>query len=169
MNKVFVIRMDDHKYTLTLESINKFPNSHLYEILVKKIKDPHVFIQTDQIYIDKDPIAFSYIVDILRGYECDINAITDPKLKHKIMIDLSYFGPFEQSENFKDLDTTILQSNDQEKIQDFLKRLDEHLKTDPLAVIGLMSTDENICQFLSASDNQNHSESEVESLENSSE
>lgn len=187
-NQLFFIHIDDKQFTLTKDSINNYPNSRLCKILFRDIKDPNVIFETNKVYINKDPKAFAHIVDIIRGYNVNINNIIDPILKHKIQADLEYFGlqtqvntellnlftlnkleidddlpeliPMDNTHNF---DTSVLKSNDESKINKFMESLNDFLTTDPISAISIMSNDDNFKEYILLQQHDSN-DSDTESL-----
>ena len=182
MSQLLLINIDDKKYTLTRESVNKFPDSRFCKIISKTIKDPNVVFINDMIYINRDPYAFAYIVDIIRGYNRNLSMVTDTNLKHKIQVDLDYFGlnikpnlfDIEINEfvdlpelvdiNTNSLDTSVLKSNDENKINKFMESLNDFLSTDPISAINIMSSDENLKEYM-ADQNKQFIDSDTDSLD----
>jgi|688.fasta_scaffold341822_2 hypothetical protein len=91
-NKLLTFHIDDIKFTITKSSLNNFPNSRLAKIINGNINDNFVYIDKNNVYVNKDPRSFVYIIDILRGYDVNLDQNDDPKLRKKIETDIKYFG-----------------------------------------------------------------------------
>lgn len=91
---LFTFIVDDRKFTVTRSTVNNYPSSQLFKVLNGTIKDNCIIVDKDTgiVYVDRDPSAFEYIVDTLRGYEYNVNEIIDLRLKSKVESDLKYFG-----------------------------------------------------------------------------
>lgn len=95
MNKLYTIHVDDKIFVLTKDTIN----THDGNLLKKAINynggifyDKYVMIHGDDIYVDRDPKSFSYVIDHLRNYQFNVDDITDEYFKRKVIDDLDYFG-----------------------------------------------------------------------------
>ena len=88
----YTIHIDDRTFRLREEAINKYPESLLAKVIKKDKTDPYVSVEGNVINVDRDPQAFSYIVDVYRGYPCDSWEISDSRLRHKVDHDLKHFG-----------------------------------------------------------------------------
>lgn len=95
MNKLYTIHVDDKIYVMTKVTIE----SHKGNLLAKAINwsgsvffDKHVVIHGNDIYVDRDPKSFGYVIDYLRNYQFNVDDITDEYFKRKVIDDLDYFG-----------------------------------------------------------------------------
>jgi hypothetical protein len=88
---MYTIFLDNRKFMLTKHTINKYPDSLLAKIINDQATDPLIIKQADILYIDRDPLLFTYIVDTYRGYEMNIEN-NDLITKNNINNDLKYFG-----------------------------------------------------------------------------
>jgi len=91
-NELLTFYIDDHKFSLAKSLINNYPESHLLKIINGTIKDKYVMVDKNDVYVNKDPEVFIYIIDVLRGYDFVIDNIKDHRLKCKLDNDLKYFG-----------------------------------------------------------------------------
>jgi len=237
-NELLTFYIDDHKFSLAKSLINNYPESHLLKIINGTIKDKYIMVDKNDIYVNKDPDVFTYIIDILRGYDFVIDNIKDNRLKCKLDNDLKYFGlqqptpepitePITESkkdvmsindienmlnninEEYQEdppliktllniaknntpkveqkkveqnvnntntkmlselatgINTNLLNSNDQNKINEFIKSVDDQLHGgNSMGIIQALSNDENIKNMLNAYNNKaNDDESDVGSLE----
>jgi len=218
-NELLIINIEDKKFMINKTFINNYPNSRLAKIINKSIDDKYVIIKNNNIYINKDPEVFMYILDMLKGYELNMEDITDNRLKNKIISDLRYFGLYDEfqnqksytsiksnpsvisieginqididfddieniedmlqtkeepyeiinnnslSENIFKFDTNVLKSNNSDKINEFIKSIDEQLLAgNSLEVITSLSNDPIIKNIL-INNLQNIYESDAESIE----
>lgn len=85
---------DDYKFILHRDTLNKHQNNIFIKIINKTKHDPYIIYDetTNTMYVDRDPISFSYIVDCIRGYGCQIDNIQDINLRYKVLHDFKYFG-----------------------------------------------------------------------------
>ena len=232
-NELLTFYIDDHKFSLAKSLINNYPESHLLKIINGTIKDKYIMVDKNDVYVNKDPEVFTYIIDILRGYDFVIDDIKDNRLKCKLDNDLKYFGLHQTttepiiepilepkkdvmeinnienmlnnineeyqedppliktlfnipkkntpkreqhvnntntemlSELATGINTNLLNSNDQNKINEFIKSVDNQLYGgNSIGIIQALSNDENIKNMLNEYNNKtNDDESDVGSLE----
>lgn len=89
--KLITFTLDTKKYTISSHSLLKFKDSLLYKA-INGIEQCHlIYVDNNNVYIDRDPKSFSYIVDILRGYDVDVEEIKDMRLKNKVWTDLQFY------------------------------------------------------------------------------
>ena len=164
MDNFYNILLDGKKFTLSKASIYAFPNFLIKKIIEKTVVDPNIEVEGNNIFLNKDPKSFSFIVDILRGYPFDINKVDDIYLKSKIECDLKYFGMIKVADN--GLDTSILKTGDKESISSFFKNMENRLKDDMFGVINSISNDTTIKEMINGFVNdQTDQESDLESLD----
>ena len=89
---MFTIYLDNSKFMLTEYTINKYPHSLLAKIINDQIIDPFIVKKGNNIYIDRDPLIFNYIVDTYRGYKTNLENETDTIRKENVLSDFKYFG-----------------------------------------------------------------------------
>ena len=133
-SELFTFIVDDYKFTVTKSTINNYSSSHLCKVLNGTVKDNCIIVntETNTVYIDRDPEAFAYIVDTLRGYRYDVDAITDLRLKHKVEVDLKYFGLC-KTETPKS--NTVVTEKDVDEIDNILKSSNETYNTDEVPLL----------------------------------
>ena len=113
-NSLYIIYVDNTKFYLTKNTINKSP---LLSKIINGVQTNNLIVLDKQnLYIDKDARSFSFVVDVMRGYKFDINNIMDQYLKYKIKDDLNFFGLIETLN--LDLDPSTILKNTNEKYDD---------------------------------------------------
>lgn len=97
-NRLITLIVDNHKYTLTSECIDLFPESRLTQMLNNSniTEHTHIIKKDDTFYINRDPKVIAFIVDIYRGYSFDIDNIEDLNFKHRVINDLKIFNLYQQ-------------------------------------------------------------------------
>jgi len=86
--------VDDKKFVLTKDTFDSYPKSLLSKIINYESSDKSIISDDKQVnlfYVNRDPKAFKYIVDHLRGYDIDITNIKNKNLREKVLYDLKYF------------------------------------------------------------------------------
>ena len=94
---MFTIHLDNHKFMLSSTTLKKFPASLLYRIIYEHTSDPLIVKEAYNIYIDRDPLIFTYVIDTYRGYQTDIEEISDKIKKANVLHDLKYFGLLQET------------------------------------------------------------------------
>ena len=85
--------VDDKKFVLTKNTFDNHPDSLLTKIVKSKTPDKYVVSDKyNNFYVDRDPEAFKYIVDVLRGYDIGSIEEDDERLYNKVQHDLKYFN-----------------------------------------------------------------------------
>ena len=90
--KLFYVHIDEKLFALSKSTLLNCEGTYLHKILTKEVTDKYVFFNQNHVYVDRDPESFSFIVNILRGYDVKVDEIADSKLRNKVMKDLEYFG-----------------------------------------------------------------------------
>ncbi len=165
---MYKIHVDDKLFIVTLETINSYPDNLLAQVIQGK-QDNCVKLATPDIYVDKNPVSFAYVISTLRGYWVNLDSITDDGLRAHVIDDLEYFGLYctrrqpqtkaEPSEVFTKLDPSILESNDADKINELLNVFNGQLQTVPIEMINWASYDELTQEILNRQSNVTHSDS----------
>lgn len=214
-NNFYTIYIDDKKFCLSKATLTKNGNSLLANIIKDEESTEYISLIENNIFIDRDPHSFSFILDMMRGYKIDLNEINDPILKKKIESDIEFYNINEikinpedilkvQGEKYEDLplldklkesivDThksadlhkskgsivkqqkdednesmfiNLLTSNDQNKINDFMKDVDSLLKNgNPMELISDLSNNEDFKKIIKTMSQTNAVESDPESLD----
>jgi len=87
--------VDDKKFVLTKDTFDSYPKSLLSKIINYESSDKSIISDDKQVnlfYVNRDPKAFKYIVDHLRGYDIDVTNIKNKNLREKVLYDLKYFN-----------------------------------------------------------------------------
>ena len=90
-NELFTLHVDDHIFTLTRKTIEMYPNTLLVNVIDNKTTVDRVIRVGNDIYIDRDPKSFAYVVDYLRNYDINLDDIKDDYFRRKVVDDLDYF------------------------------------------------------------------------------
>lgn len=171
MNNFFNLILDDKKFMVSKSSIYSITNFLLRRILENKVVDPNISVDGNNIFINRDPGSFSYIVDILRGYSVNLKNIKDDSLKSKVNDDLKYFGFSDNQNNNEESGDELATSKSgltTEGINLMLKNMESKLKEgDVMNVINSISTSDVVKDMIGGFlQNQNlNEESDVESIE----
>lgn len=94
-NNLLTFLVDDRKFVLTKDTFNNYPHSLLTQIVNYETNDKTIYIDPSNknvFYVNRDPKAFKYIVDHLRGYNVNIDNIKSNNLRAKVLMDLKYFN-----------------------------------------------------------------------------
>lgn len=86
----YTLIVDDTKFFLSRKTIEK--SDILLNIIDGISTNDHFYINENNIYIDRDSKSFSYIIDLLRGYDVNVNYIVDFNLRKRVEDDAKYFG-----------------------------------------------------------------------------
>ena len=131
---LFVLHVDDKIFCLTRKTIEKYPDSLLCRVINGDCTDDIVIKSGNDIYIDRDPKSFAYVVDYLRNYDVIYDKISDEYLKSKVIDDLDYFGLYcnYSGNNFESIGGANVISD-----VDICNKTLEHLRT-----YGCLSGDE---------------------------
>jgi hypothetical protein len=157
---LITILVDDIKYIISLHTLNQFKDCLLTQVIHGEKTDPYITIVDHQVYVDVDPISFSFVIQKLRGYDFDPNEIINPNLKNKVLSDLAYFGLIQNDI----LDTSVLLSHNKDNIDSFINTIEERLKTNPYATINALSNDDIVQQIIKSTAHQQN-DSDTDSLE----
>ncbi|QKF94070.1 SKP1/BTB/POz domain-containing protein [Fadolivirus algeromassiliense] len=116
--------VDDHRFVLHRDTLNKHKNSIFVRVINKTKKDPYILFdeQTNTLYVDRDPLSFAYVIDCLRGYDCQIDTITDINLRYKVIHDFKYFGLYKDTHG--NMDKHIIfegEKTDEDDVGEILK------------------------------------------------
>lgn len=118
MNQLYNVHVDDKVFRLTHNTINTYPTALLARIVNGELdENDNVVMVGNNIYIDRDPKSFAYVIDKLRNYDFDLDSITDEMFKRKVIDDLDYFDlycVFDKKKN----DTDEYDENVLENLQD---------------------------------------------------
>ncbi len=63
------IRSDDYLFTLTMATLDKYPDSLFYKIMNNDDKVDFIFKENNTLYVDMRPENLKCIIDYMRGYE----------------------------------------------------------------------------------------------------
>jgi hypothetical protein len=115
MNQLYNVHVDDKVFRLTHSTINTYPNALLARIVDGDLDENDIVIMVgNNIYIDRDPKSFAYVIDKLRNYDFDLDSITDDMFKRKVIDDLDYFDlycVFDKTKNDNDeYDENVLEN-----------------------------------------------------------
>ena len=91
---MFIIHVDDKIFTLMRKTIESYPNTLLARAITQtgaSFEHQYVRVCGSDIYVDRDPESFKYVIDRLRNYEINLDSITDEYFKRKVIDDLDYF------------------------------------------------------------------------------
>jgi hypothetical protein len=91
---MFIIHVDDKIFTLMRKTIESYPNTLLARAIKQigtSFEHQYVRVCGSDIYVDRDPESFKYVIDRLRNYEINLDSITDEYFKKKVIDDLDYF------------------------------------------------------------------------------
>lgn len=94
-NNLVTFLVDDRKFVLTKDTFDDYPHSLLTQIINRETQDKSILqdsINDNTFHVNRDPKAFKYIIDHLRGYDVDIDTIKNSNLKNKVLHDLKYFN-----------------------------------------------------------------------------
>ncbi|MCJ7636444.1 MAG: hypothetical protein MUO21_03055 [Nitrososphaeraceae archaeon] len=94
-NNLVTFLVDDRKFVLTKNTFDDYPHSRLTQIINHEIQDKSISkdaIHDNVFHVNRDPKAFKYIIDHLRGYDVDLDTIKNSNLKNKVLHDLKYFN-----------------------------------------------------------------------------
>lgn len=92
MNNIYNVHVDDKVFRLTHNTINTYPNALLARMVNGELDENDIVIMVGaNIYIDRDPKSFAYVVDKLRNYDFDLDSIQDDMFRRKVIDDLDYF------------------------------------------------------------------------------
>lgn len=97
MDSVYNIFADDQKFIVTKATLLNFPNSLLPQLIKNNHSDECVVVDGNNIYIDRDPKSFLYVIDTYRKYPVDVEDIQDDLLKKKVMQDLKHFKLYKET------------------------------------------------------------------------
>lgn len=220
-NNFYTISIDDKIYMVGEHSLNSYPSSLLHDVINGQFDKAITYHQPSKtLFIDRDPTSFSYVVDVLRGYDFNPELIKDACLLNKINQDFKYYkidpsivklnlskeisdltnidmsipetplldkfqhllfgSKTEPEEQLTELqlstesemkggsfDTSILKSNDPNKIKPFLESLENKLQSkNSHDLINQLSNDENMKNLIKNSMNQTMNEdSDTDSLD----
>ncbi len=94
MSKFYKIVIDDKIFNISDGTIKKYPSSLLYRVIKSGEQTDYIYFDhnTKTVLIDRDPFSFSYIVDLMRGYELTHSDIPTGYLSNKIIEDLEFYG-----------------------------------------------------------------------------
>lgn len=96
-NRLITLIVDNNEFTLTSDCINSYPNSLLSKMLNHAtLTNKYIVHDEDVFYINRDPKVVAYMVDIYRGYNCDLDNIDDLNFKHRITHDLKLFNLYQE-------------------------------------------------------------------------
>lgn len=184
-NNIFKIHVDDKFFTLTRKTIESYPDG----LLAKAINNPateykYVVVCHNNIYVDRDPKSFSYVIDRLRNYEICVDLISDDLFRKKVIDDLDYFDlycnfnteecdikicdvePSDPNVNYMNNvceDTTNNISKNQEMIKQYLDKLVNQNDTNndtnndssnPLELMQKLSNNEELTQLIKTQNSQ---------------
>lgn len=115
MNQLYNVHVDDKVFRLTHNTINTYPNALLARIVNGDLDENDIVIMVgNNIYIDRDPKSFAYVIDKLRNYDFALDSITDEMFRRKVIDDLDYFDlycVFDKKENNNDeYDENVLEN-----------------------------------------------------------
>lgn len=89
---MYKLHADDKTWVLFRETIEAFPNTLLANLIKYPTKKyPYAQIHGNDIYIDRDPASFKYVVDRMRNYEIYVDLISDDVFRKKVIDDLDHF------------------------------------------------------------------------------
>lgn len=63
------IRSDDYLFTLTMATLDKYPESLFYKVMNNDDKADFIFKENNTLYVDMRPENLKCIIDYMRGYE----------------------------------------------------------------------------------------------------
>lgn len=89
---MYNIYVDDKLFAVTRTTINNYPSGLLSKIINGTGTSPYVIVDNNDLYVDRDPKSFAFVIDYLRNYDIMLSKVTDPFLREKIVDDLDYFG-----------------------------------------------------------------------------
>jgi hypothetical protein len=151
---MYKFHVDDKTFVLMRETIESYPNTLLAKgIQNPNFKDKYIKISGNDIYIDRNPESFKYVIDRLRNYEINLDSITDEFFKRRVIDDLDYFDLFCP---FDDSSVDIKINNLKPEINDFLfpdkipECLDEinDSTPNPIDLMMKLSTNEELINSL---------------------
>lgn len=94
-NNLVTFLVDDRKFVLTKDTFNDYPHSLLTQIINHETNDKTIYVDPSNnnvFHVNRDPKAFKYIVDHLRGYDVNLDNIKSHNLRAKVLQDLKYFN-----------------------------------------------------------------------------
>ena len=142
-NDLFKIHVDDKLFVMTRRTIESNPESLLarairenekYDYLGEEYK--YVVVDGFDVYVDRNPESFVYVINKLRNYEIDLDSVTDIILKKQIVDDLDYFDLY-CNYDVESCDITFCTDTTSECNTDEVNTL----KTDPISSLNDMSPD----------------------------
>lgn len=142
-NDLFKIHVDDKLFIMTRRTIESNPESLLarairenekYDYLGEEYK--YVVVDGFDVYVDRNPESFVYVINKLRNYEIDLDSVTDIILKKQIIDDLDYFDLY-CNYDVESCDITFCTDTTSECNTDEVNTL----KTDPISSLNDMSPD----------------------------
>jgi hypothetical protein len=166
MNNLYEVIVDGSKFFISSKILSRSPI--LSNIIQSKKSHDTIFIDGNKIVIDCDPSSFSFIVDVLRGYNPNLIYITEPGLKNKIRRDFSVFGldiklhdesdigdmlEETKKEFFETIDLDLDMEgqtggfNDQD-IKSIVQETNEQLKLGNIDIINKVSNNQNIQEMI---------------------
>ena len=95
---IITFSVDDRKFVLSRNTFQNHPESLLTQVVNLKVSDKSIVAagpgpdHKSLFYVDRDPEAFKYVVDCLRGYDFNVNDIENKNLRNKVIHDLEYFN-----------------------------------------------------------------------------
>ena len=100
MESVYNIFVDDQKFIVTKATLLNFPNSLLAQLIKNNYSDECAVVNGNNIYIDRDPKSFAFVIDTYRKYPIDVEDIQDDLLKKKVIQDLKHFKLYKEIVSF---------------------------------------------------------------------
>jgi len=74
MSGIIRIRVDDYLYMISKSTVNKFPDSHIYNVLNNGGESDIIHKDGNTLYVDISPENMQNIISYMRGYKlCDVN------------------------------------------------------------------------------------------------
>jgi hypothetical protein len=164
MDNLFSIHVDNRVFRLTRRTIQLYPDGLLARAInTPNFADHYVIVNGNDIYVDRDPESFKYVIDKLRNYDLGFDLITDEILKKKIIDDLDYFDLYCNYNKLDDVET-----HDPTMVKQFWERLENDDVENPMEIIQNISSDPSVLE-LAKEQNKVNDESSSDSLELSDE
>lgn len=96
---MYNIFVDDKKFTLSKKTLDNHTESLLYQVIVNNEISDITKKDVDNIYIDTDPLIFSIIIKLIRGYE--VNVSNDENMYKDTLEDIKKFNINSDNIKFK--------------------------------------------------------------------
>ena len=136
-NVIFTLYVDDCIFRLTRKTIEMYPNTLLINIINEKTTVDRIIKDGTDLYIDRDPKSFAYVVDYLRNYDVNLDDIKDEYFRRKVVDDLDYFDLY-CNYNSLDCEVKLIDIPNDEKKSDIVTDIFA-IQTEPLLDEGSIS------------------------------